>query len=105
MAPEAFRHLRDVLGRVLPVGVGGDDVGRVAYVRETCLERGAFAAVLLVYQNSVNERRGLFEHFLARRRTVVDEDDMLEALLQLRKERQQLLIRIVGRNEYRQRAV
>ena len=105
MTTEPFRYLRDILGCVLPVGVCGDDVGRVAYVRETCLQRGAFAAVFLVNENRINERRGLFEHVLARHRTIVDEDDMLEALLQLRKERQQLLVRIVGRNEYRQRAV
>ena len=74
---EPFRYLRDILGCV-----------------------GAFAAVLLVNKNRVDERRGLFEHVLPRLRAIVDEDDMLKALLQLRKERKQLFVRIVGRNEY-----
>ena len=46
---KTFRNLRDVFGRMLPVGICGDDVGCIAYVRETCLERGAFAAVFLVH--------------------------------------------------------
>ena len=104
MRLKTLRHLRDVFRRVLPVGVCGDYIGRVAYVCEARLERGAFAAVFLVHENRVNEGRGLFEHVLARCRAVVDEDDMLEALLQPWKERQQLLVRIVGRDEYRQRA-
>ena len=100
MSAEAVRHLRDVRGRVLPVGVGSYYIRRVPNVRKPRLQRGAFAAVLLVNKNRVDERRGLFEHVLPRLRAIVDEDDMLKALLQLRKERKQLFVRIVGRNEY-----
>ena len=102
---EAIRQLRDVLWCMLPVGVCGDDIGRVTYVREARLQRGAFAAVLLVHENRVNEGHGPFEHVLARCRAVVDEDDMPKTLPQPRKERQQLLVRIVGRDENRSSVV
>ena len=103
MAAETVRHLRNVLGRVLPIGVGSYYVSRVPNVCKPSLQRGAFAAVLLVNENRVNERRGLFENVFPRDGTVIDEDDMLKALLQLRKERKQLFVRIVRRNEYRKR--
>ena len=100
VAAETIRYLRYVLGRVLPVGVGSYYVCRVPNVRKARLQRGAFAAVLFVYENDVDERGRLFKHVLARHRAVIDKDDMLEALLQLREEHKQLLVRIVRRNEY-----
>ncbi len=90
---------------MLSVRIDSDYVRGAAEVRKARLKRGALAPVPVVNENRVYERNGLFEDILPRRGAVIDEDDMPKALLQPRKEREQLAVWIVGRNQNRGPAV
>ena len=103
VALKPLRDLRDVVGRVLSVGIRGYNVRRVAEVREAGLQRGALSAVPIVDEYLLDVLLRLREYLASGGGSVVHDDDTRKALPQLRKERQQFFVRIVRRYEYRHR--